>query len=158
MQAKCNTMHFALLSIRNVQVFYTDEFMVLVLEYASAGSLASYNFPVGFEERKGIAIYFFQQLICAIEYCHKHSIMHRDLKLENTLLKWEELPDGTTFLALKLADFGMCKAAVHSDPKTRVGTVPYMAPVRNLPQRVRHALSGSVNTRARARHASPLRL
>lgn len=25
---------------------------------------------------------FFQQIICAIEYCHRHKIVHRDLKPE----------------------------------------------------------------------------
>lgn len=38
------------------------------------------------------------------------------------------LPSGSKFLAMKVADFGMCKAAMHSDPKTRVGTIPYMSP------------------------------
>ena len=111
-------------------MFYTEEYMVLVLEYASAGSLADYQFPRAFSERANVATYFFQQLVAAVEFCHAHRICHRDLKLENSLLKWETLPDGSRFLALKLADFGMSKTAMHSDPKTRVGTVPYMAPVR----------------------------
>lgn len=25
---------------------------------------------------------FFQQIICAVEYCHRHKIVHRDLKPE----------------------------------------------------------------------------
>ena len=25
---------------------------------------------------------FFQQIICAMEYCHRHGIVHRDLKPE----------------------------------------------------------------------------
>jgi carbon catabolite-derepressing protein kinase len=29
---------------------------------------------------------FFQQIVCAVEYCHRHKIVHRDLKPENLLL------------------------------------------------------------------------
>lgn len=28
---------------------------------------------------------FFQQIICAIEYCHRHKIVHRDLKPEKSV-------------------------------------------------------------------------
>jgi serine/threonine-protein kinase SRK2 len=113
-------------------VFYTNKYLVIVLEYASAGCVASYDWPVPYKERRELALYFFQQLISAVEYCHSHKVMHRDLKHENTLLHWET-QKGSRYLALKVADFGMCKAAMHSDPKTRVGTVPYMSPVRLLP-------------------------
>ena len=43
----------------------------------------------------------YMQLICAVDYCHKLGIMHRDLKLENTLLS-DRTPDAT----IKLCDFG----------------------------------------------------
>ena len=41
------------------------------------------------------------QLICAVDYCHQLGIVHRDLKLENTLLS-SRTPDAT----IKLCDFG----------------------------------------------------
>ena len=112
------------------RVFFTTDFLVFVLEYASEGSLARFRWPATYAQRKPLAIYFFQQLIAAVKYCHEHEIVHRDLKHENTLLHMAVLPSGNSFLALKVADFGMCKAAMHSDPKTRVGTIPYMSPVR----------------------------
>ena len=112
------------------RVFYTNDYLVCVLEYASEGSVAKFKWPADYATRKPLAIYFFQQLIAAVDYCHRHNLVHRDIKHENSLLHMATLPSGNRFLALKIADFGMCKAAVHSDPKTRVGTIPYMSPVR----------------------------
>ena len=112
------------------RVFYTEDHLVFVLEYASEGSVAKYMWPADYATRKLLAMYFFQQLIAAVGYCHRHNLVHRDLKHENCLLHMVTLPSGSRFMALKIADFGMCKAGVHSDPKTRVGTIPYMSPVR----------------------------
>lgn len=64
------------------RVFYTTEYLVFVLEYASEGSLARFNWPPTYSQRKPLAIYFFQQLIAAVQYCHAHEIVHRDLKHE----------------------------------------------------------------------------
>jgi serine/threonine protein kinase len=83
------------------RVFFTEDFLVVVLEYASEGSLARFQWPPSYPQRKPLAMYFFQQLIAAIKYCHAHGIMHRDLKHENTLLHMAQLPSGNRFLALK---------------------------------------------------------
>lgn len=29
---------------------------------------------------------FFQQIVCAVEYCHSHNIVHRDLKPEKSVV------------------------------------------------------------------------
>ena len=118
------------------QVFYTMEFVVMVLEHASHGSLASYEWPgvIGSASRTGMARYFFQQLIAAVAYCHEHGVVHRDLKHENTLVSEESFGEGREFLVLKVSDFGMCRedeTPNHASGKgSRVGSVPYMAPVR----------------------------
>lgn len=91
--------------------------------------MAKFEWPLTYQQRKPLAIYFFQQLIAAVKHCHEHNIVHRDLKHENSLLHMATLPSTNRFLALKVADFGMCKAARHSIPKSRVGTLPYMSPV-----------------------------
>lgn len=44
---------------------------------------------------------YFQQLICAVHYCHRKNIVHRDLKAENLLLA----EDNT----LKVCDFGLSR-------------------------------------------------
>ncbi|KAF2581107.1 hypothetical protein F2Q68_00004026, partial [Brassica cretica] len=74
-------------------------------------------------ERGRKARYFFQQLICGVDYCHSLQICHRDLKLENTLL------DGSPAPLLKICDFGYSKSSLlHSRPKSTVGTPAYIAP------------------------------
>lgn len=42
-------------------------------------------------------------MLKAMEHCHKNDIVHRDVKMENFLIDYEE--DGT--LAVKIADFGL---------------------------------------------------
>ena len=44
-------------------------------------------------------------LVDAINYCHSMEILHRDIKLENLLIKSKELKLTT----LKIADFGLAK-------------------------------------------------
>jgi len=71
------------------------------------------------------ARYFFQQLICGVEYLHDEGITHRDIKLENTLLGG---PRPLTLL--KICDFGYSKSAEveRSKCKSTVGTPAYLAP------------------------------
>ena len=84
--------------IKIFDVLEDSKYLFLILEYASRGEL--FNFLV--QKRKinnKEALCFFQQIISGLEYCHKHRICHRDLKLENILLD--------TDYNIKIADFGM---------------------------------------------------
>ena len=76
--------------------------------------------------------FFFQQLIAGVHFCHKHGVSHRDLKLENTLLKHEVTQAGCAPIpVLKIADFGFCKhESLHTPPDSKVGTPAYISPVR----------------------------
>lgn len=67
---------------------------------------------------------YFTQIISAVDYCHSQKVYHRDMKLENVLLK------DTVSNTIKVSDFGMAKDTnVSSMPKTkRIGTIAYMAP------------------------------
>lgn len=67
-----------------------------------------------------------------VHFCHKHGVAHRDLKLENTLLKHEVTQPGAAPIpVLKIADFGFCKhELMHTPPDSRVGTPAYISPVR----------------------------
>jgi serine/threonine-protein kinase SRK2 len=75
------------------------------MEYANGGD--TFDYVV---KEKGIqepqARWLFQQLIIAIDYCHRKGIVNRDLKLENTLLHWHP---GRSWPTLKLCDFGYSK-------------------------------------------------
>ncbi len=52
--------------------------IIMVLEYAG-GELFDYIVQNG-KMAEDKARKFFQQIVCAVEYCHRHKIVHRDLK------------------------------------------------------------------------------
>mmetsp|Transcript_13035 Transcript_13035/g.31143 ORF Transcript_13035/g.31143 Transcript_13035/m.31143 type:complete len:611 (+) Transcript_13035:224-2056(+) len=65
-----------------------------------------------------------RQMLKAINYCHKHKICHRDLKLENWVYA-NTSPDA----ALKLIDFGFSRIFNPGVPMTAMhGTVYYVSP------------------------------
>ena len=66
--------------------------------------------------------FYFQQIILALDYCHKMSISNRDIKLENTLL---DSTRSNRNPLIKLCDFGYSINESHSLPKTAVGTPGY---------------------------------
>eukprot|EP01025_Chloroclados_australasicus_P025094 TRINITY_DN2508_c0_g2_i1.p1 TRINITY_DN2508_c0_g2~~TRINITY_DN2508_c0_g2_i1.p1 ORF type:complete len:355 (-),score=41.31 TRINITY_DN2508_c0_g2_i1:3034-4098(-) len=104
------------------EAFVTDEFLGIAMEYAAGGDLFDYVVKRG-GLKEDEARWFFQQLIVAIDYCHKMGIVNRDIKLENTLL------DGSKKPLLKLCDFGYSKnESMDSQPKSKVGTPGYIAP------------------------------
>lgn len=91
----------------------------MVLEYAG-GELFDYIVKHG-KMPEDTARRFFQQIVCAVEYCHRHKIVHRDLKPENLLL------DGD--LNVKIADFGLSNIMTDGNfLKTSCGSPNYAAP------------------------------
>lgn len=91
----------------------------MVLEYAER-ELFNYLIARGKcnddEARK-----FFQQIICAVEYCHRHKIVHRDLKPENLLMDKDR--------NVKIADFGLSNIMTDGNfLRTSCGSPNYAAP------------------------------
>ena len=83
------------------------------------------------------ARWFFQQLIIALDYAHRMSVVSRDIKLENTLL------DGSRRPLLKICDFGYSKnTEKDSVPKSRVGTPGYTGDPSDLPRSMKRATLG----------------
>jgi carbon catabolite-derepressing protein kinase len=91
----------------------------MVLEYAG-GELFDYIVNNG-RLKEDKARKFFQQIVCAIEYCHRHKIVHRDLKPENLLLDDN--------FNVKIADFGLSNIMTDGNfLKTSCGSPNYAAP------------------------------
>ena len=120
------------------------------MEIAAGGELYDY-----LSERKCLeeleARRIFRQIACAVYYCHKNNICHRDLKLENILLDENGnakvtlevvLKSILTFLfsLLQIADFGLsnvydgnnllntfCGSPLYASPEIVRGN-PYAGP------------------------------
>ncbi|KAI4089411.1 MAG: hypothetical protein LQ344_005413 [Seirophora lacunosa] len=105
--------------IKLYTVITTPTDIIMVLEYAG-GELFDYIVKNGkMPETK--ARRFFQQIVCAVEYCHRHKIVHRDLKPENLLLDAD--------LNVKIADFGLSNVLTDGNfLKTSCGSPNYAAP------------------------------
>ncbi|MCJ1471445.1 Protein kinase [Lambiella insularis] len=105
--------------IKLYTVITTPTEIIMVLEYAG-GELFDYIVKHG-KMSEDKARRFFQQIVCAVEYCHRHKIVHRDLKPENLLLDSE--------LNVKIADFGLSNIMTDGNfLKTSCGSPNYAAP------------------------------
>jgi carbon catabolite-derepressing protein kinase len=100
-------------------VVTTAQEIIMVLEYAGT-ELFDYIVQNG-KLTEDKARRFFQQIVCAVEYCHRHKIVHRDLKPENLLLDEN--------LNVKIADFGLSNIMTDGNfLKTSCGSPNYAAP------------------------------
>ena len=120
--------------IKLEELFVTEDHLVLVLEYADKGDLFSYLRRRG-RLREDSARWFFQQIVLAIDFCHRMGVVNRDIKLENVLLSSvssgssSSSGKGSRQKIAKLSDFGFSKDETrHSAPNTRLGTLMYIAP------------------------------
>ncbi|KAI5384965.1 CBL-interacting serine/threonine-protein kinase 12 [Lathyrus oleraceus] len=104
------------------EVMATKTKIYFVMEYVRGGEL--FNKVAKGRLKEEVARKYFQQLICAVEFCHARGVFHRDIKPENLLLD----ENGN----LKVSDFGL--SAVSDEIKqdglfhTFCGTPAYVAP------------------------------
>jgi len=88
--------------------------------------------PMPFSEAE--ALHMFCQMMRGIQYLHAQSVAHRDIKLQNLLLKEDkaDLTEGT----VKLIDFGFARRFTPEEGmKTVCGSPAYMAPEILLKER-----------------------
>ncbi|RHZ87761.1 hypothetical protein Glove_30g30 [Diversispora epigaea] len=105
--------------IKLYEVITTPTDIIMVMEYAG-GELFNFIVEKG-RMHEDDARQFFQQIICAVEYCHRHKIAHRDLKPENLLLD--------PYHNVKIADFGLSNIMTDGEfLKTSCGSPNYAAP------------------------------
>ena len=91
------------------------------MEYAAGGDMYDL-IKDGGALSEADARFYFRQLVSALEYCHSHFVVHRDLKLENLLLSESKE-------RVMLADFGLSNRLVPGRPlETLCGSSQYAAP------------------------------
>lgn len=105
--------------IKLYDVIKSSEEIIMVMEYASN---ELFDYIIQREKLpENEARRFFQQIISAIEYCHRLKIVHRDLKPENLLLDEK--------LNVKIADFGLSNIMQDGNfLKTSCGSPNYASP------------------------------
>ncbi|XP_054801131.1 CBL-interacting serine/threonine-protein kinase 23-like [Prosopis cineraria] len=109
--------------IRLYEVMASKTKIYIVLEFVTGGELFDKISSKG-RLKEDEARKYFQQLICAVDYCHSRGVFHRDLKPENLLLDANGV--------LKVSDFGLSALPqqVREDGllHTTCGTPNYVAP------------------------------
>ena len=110
-------------NILQMYAAFEDEHSIyLVLEYAAEGDVFTrfqHSFFKSTQDKKFVRTYLYP-LLTAVKYLHSMGIVHRDIKPENVLLCKGSV--------VKLADFGLALDTTTESPRTRLGTLDYMAP------------------------------
>ena len=109
--------------IKLYEVHESESYIYLIVEVLKGGELFDRVAENGaFIERD--ACLLMKRLLKALNYLHSKGIMHRDLKLENLILK-----DDDNNYDVKLADFGLATLISQNDQLfKRCGTPGYVAP------------------------------
>uniref|UniRef100_A0A0R3S4B0 non-specific serine/threonine protein kinase n=1 Tax=Elaeophora elaphi TaxID=1147741 RepID=A0A0R3S4B0_9BILA len=106
--------------VKLYEIINTDQFLYVVMEYASNGELFELLMKRG-HVTENEARRLFQQISAAVAYCHARGVVHRDLKAENLLLDANN--------DIKLIDFGFSNIQKpQSLLTTFCGSPPYTAP------------------------------
>lgn len=106
--------------IQLYQVMESETFIYIITEYAACGEI--FDWLVTHKKMsESQAAKTFAQIVNAVSYCHRHNVVHRDLKAENLLLDHEG--------NIKIADFGFSNYFKAGDfLSTWCGSPPYAAP------------------------------
>jgi MAP/microtubule affinity-regulating kinase len=106
--------------IRLLEVFETQNQVLMVMEYAGSGDLLHYVKEKKFLTEKQ-AKPIFRQVVYGLAHIHSRNVVHRDIKLDNILLD----SDG----GVKICDFGVSKVIdKHKIINDQCGTPAYIAP------------------------------
>ena len=107
-----------------------EDFIYLIMEYCNGGSLLKalndYIEKNGKPFTEDIVRFLMKQILSGVECLHKHNIIHRDLKLENILLKYnseKEANISNIFSSqVKIIDFDISIRQGYDDNKDEVNS------------------------------------
>lgn len=112
----CNHPHV----IAMFEIIHTSNEIFVITELLEGGEMFDYITCQGVLDEEETRR-FIQQLICGMEYLHKHLIVHRDLKPENLILDKQ--------LNIKIADFGLTNLLIDGNLlRTSCGSPNYASP------------------------------
>jgi serine/threonine protein kinase len=101
-------------------VIKTSNHWYMLCEYVNGGQMLDYIISHGRLKEKQ-ARKFGRQIVSALDYCHRNSIVHRDLKIENILIS--KTGD------IKIIDFGLSNLfSPRAHLKTFCGSLYFAAP------------------------------
>lgn len=109
---------------------FDGEWMFIILELASGGSLVDFFSKRTEPLPEKQVLNIFCQLVDGLNHLHIHNIIHRDLKLENVLIVPEGSSTSQGEFIVKIADFGL---SINAGPQMNgvnsvVGSPSYVAP------------------------------
>ena len=112
----------------------TNNNLYIIMEYCNGGSLKeilnNYKLKYGRPFSQEIVQHIMSQIIKGLMYIHSKKIIHRDLKLDNILLNFQNIEDKKNLNLLaskvKIIDFGL---ATVNKGKTIAGSPLYMDPL-----------------------------
>ena len=114
-----------------IDYFAVNNQVVIVMEYADGKTLNEFAKKMrGIDEKRSGR--WFWEMASAIHFMHTKGIAHRDLKLENVLLKKPE-PNQPGSRHVRIVDFGLSRECFTQEKGVHLfaghaGTRPYMAP------------------------------
>ena len=124
--------------VKFVQVKKTKKHFYIVMEFCNGGELEQlldqYQKKFGCAFSEEIVQYLMKQIISAFKYLHGKNIMHRDIKLENILVNFDNEEDKKNLnmmkATVKIIDFGFaCIIEKNSLTYTAIGNMLNMDPL-----------------------------
>ena len=116
-------------SVKYYEHFYNNDKIIIVMELCDKKSLQTIldEKEEGFKCKEIFNI--MNQLNNTFKIMHKNNIIHRDIKLDNILVKYKDNKDSNINFMVKLTDYGISKQITNATKgKTAIGTYLTMAP------------------------------
>ncbi|KAG2440772.1 hypothetical protein HXX76_003628 [Chlamydomonas incerta] len=108
-----------------LDVFLTPRHMAIVMEYVDGENLQVFTEKAGGCIIEPLARFLFQQIVIALDFCHRRGKVNRGIRPTSLLLQLS----ASALPLLKLSDFSLSKDTLrHSEPRSQVGTAMFCAP------------------------------